>query len=128
MLGVCFVNLYSLQSFYSVLHHFGRGDPAATRQGRCGSALLKHFIEHRIRTARHGESACKDHDRRRSRIHADRADVGIADSEWFEIGLAVTTRECSNGNRDADPGAVAATVTSSTSRITGCEQVGVLFS
>ena len=78
---------------------FDNGDPAATRQGRCGRAFFQHFIEHCFWTTRHREPFGEDHDRSSGCVHVDRAHVGIADADRFTIGVAI--RECTRGNTNA---------------------------
>ena len=73
------------------MSYIGRGDSAATRQGRRGSALFKHVVEHCIRTARYGEFAREDYDRSRGGIHADRARAGFTDPEWLTFSSAIAT-------------------------------------
>ena len=68
-----------------------RGDPAATRQSRRGSALFEHAFEHGVWPARHREFVGEDHDRRRSRVYGDRVDVGSAGIHRIAFGVAIDT-------------------------------------
>src|ERR1044072_7104225 len=61
----------------------------ATRQGRRRRLVLEHVIEHGVWTTRYGESVGEDHNRCRSRIHADRTRTWFAESQWFALGVIV---------------------------------------
>ena len=77
-----------------------RRDPVAARQGRRRRTFFEQRIEHGIRTARHGESVSKDHDRRSSRVHVDRAYVGTANHDGFTFST-FGNRERTGVNSDA---------------------------
>ena len=100
-------------------------DLAATWQGRCGSALFQHSVEHSFRTTWHGKSFGKDHDRSRSRVHVDRAHARLADTQRLAIGLVIGRRTSPDGNTDAI--ASATSFTGSTRGFTRSESVGSLI-
>ena len=80
--------------------HPDRSDPAATGQSGRRRALLEHTFEHGLRPARHGKLNGEDHDRRCSRVHADRLDARSSGIHRIEIGVAINTgRAC----RDSEP-------------------------
>src|ERR1051326_2017782 len=76
----------------------------ATRQGRRRRLVLEHVIEHGVWTTRHGESVGEDHDRCRSRIHADRTRTWFAESQWFAIGVIVDAGDRTFSAADAFTG------------------------
>ena len=96
--------------------HPGGGDPAATGKSGRWRALLEHDLEHRLRPARHRKFVGEDHNRRRSRVHADRPDARSAKLHRLAIdpGINPGHRTGSKPESIANSGSVTGSITIST--------------
>ena len=96
-----------------------RGDPAATRQGRCGRAILEFTLEHGVWPTRHREPAREDHDRRSSCVYVDCVDARFAGVHRFAISVGIRSARGTRGQPESDSGAaIRATGTIGASNIT----------